>query len=200
MNHLEKLAKNVEKLAGKRVREEVMTGSEHLSADSSPVETTAWFRGALERLEAAVDPETARQIMSQCSCVFPREKLKKYQAQYAQSKNIEDIIVKMKDDPYMPNFEKQGDVLYVTKVPREADKYEKAVTLEEKRLYYCHCPWISFGTEKISATYCYCGSGWFKQIWEGILETPVRVEILETLVGGDEVCKFAIYLPRSGDL
>jgi hypothetical protein len=31
--------------------------------------------------------------------------------------------------------------------------------------------------------------------WEEILQQPVEVEILESVFGGDEVCKIAIYLP-----
>jgi predicted hydrocarbon binding protein len=50
--------------------------------------------------------------------------------------------------------------------------------------------------EQISPTFCYRGAGWYKQIWEGILEKPVeKVEMLQSVCQGDDVCEFAIRLP-----
>lgn len=68
----------------------------------------------------------------------------------------------------------------------------------KKRQLCCHCPRVRDALRSevdISPTYCYCGAGFYKGIWEGILQQPVRVEILETVLQGDEVCKFAMYLP-----
>jgi len=48
---------------------------------------------------------------------------------------------------------------------------------------------------KISPTYCYCGAGFYKDIWEEILQHPVEVEVMESVLKGDDVCKIAIYLP-----
>ena len=51
------------------------------------------------------------------------------------------------------------------------------------------------GDTKLSPTYCYCGAGFYKGLWEGILQKPVMVEILESVMKGDDVCKIAIHLP-----
>jgi len=45
--------------------------------------------------------------------------------------------------------------------------------------------------------YCYCGAGFYKGIWETILREPVRVEVLESVMHGGDVCKIAIHLPES---
>jgi len=69
---------------------------------------------------------------------------------------------------------------------------------EKKRQYYCHCPIVRDVikvSETISPTYCYCGAGYYKGIWEEILQEPIEVEVLESVLKGDEVCKIAIYLP-----
>ena len=69
---------------------------------------------------------------------------------------------------------------------------------EKKRQYYCHCPRVRDAlstSETISPTYCYCGAGFYKGIWEEILQEPVAVEVLESVFQGDEVCKVAVYLP-----
>lgn len=65
-----------------------------------------------------------------------------------------------------------------------------------KRKHCCHCPLVrNHLGEGISPTFCYCGSGWYRQQWEGILGKPVKVEILKSLLKGDDICQFAIHLP-----
>ena len=51
------------------------------------------------------------------------------------------------------------------------------------------------GAETIPVIYCYCGAGFYTGIWEEILQKPVKVEVLESVLKGDDVCTFAIYLP-----
>jgi predicted hydrocarbon binding protein len=36
--------------------------------------------------------------------------------------------------------------------------------------------------ETISPTYCYCGAGFYKGIWEEILQKPVEVKLLESVL------------------
>jgi predicted hydrocarbon binding protein len=52
----------------------------------------------------------------------------------------------------------------------------------------------------ISATYCYCGAGFYKGIWEEILQEPVEVEVLESVLKGDQVCTIAIHLPHHQEI
>lgn len=49
---------------------------------------------------------------------------------------------------------------------------------------------------KLYPTYCYCGAGFYKGIWEEILKKPVKVEVLKTVMKGDDICQIAIYLPN----
>jgi predicted hydrocarbon binding protein len=68
----------------------------------------------------------------------------------------------------------------------------------KRRDYYCHCPRMREALRFVAAvspTYCYCGAGFYKHIWEEILQEPVEIEILETVLKGDDVCRFAIRLP-----
>lgn len=70
---------------------------------------------------------------------------------------------------------------------------------QEKRQYYCHCPRVRDALKTgvtISATYCYCGAGFYKGIWEEILQEPVEVEVLKSVLKGDQVCTIAVHLPR----
>jgi predicted hydrocarbon binding protein len=45
-------------------------------------------------------------------------------------------------------------------------------------------------------TFCYCGAGWYRQQWEGAMGRPVTVEIVKSVLRGDDACQFAIYLPQ----
>jgi predicted hydrocarbon binding protein len=52
------------------------------------------------------------------------------------------------------------------------------------------------GGEPIPVTYCYCGAGFYKGIWEYILQRPVRVEVRESVLKGDDVCRIIVHLPE----
>ena len=76
-------------------------------------------------------------------------------------------------------------------------KYMQETDPEKRRQYYCHCPRVRDALENgetISPTYCYCGAGFYRAIWEEILQKPVEVEVLESVLDGGEVCKIAIRL------
>ena len=86
----------------------------------------------------------------------------------------------------------------MTKVPRNPQAYQSAKTDGEKRLAYCHCPWIRASIDEqreIAPLFCYCATGWDKQLWEGILEKPVQVEVVKSLLKDDDCCTHAIHLP-----
>ena len=70
----------------------------------------------------------------------------------------------------------------------------------EKRKLYCHCPRVRDMVDedpRLPKTYCYCGAGFYQGIWETILDQPVKVEVLKSVMVGDEVCQIAIHLPES---
>jgi hypothetical protein len=86
-------------------------------------------------------------------------------------------------------------------LPFELKEYLKATDPREKGYHYCHCPRvreaIKLPEHGISTTYCYCGAGFYKDIWEKILQQTVEVEVLETALQGCCVCRIAIYLPNT---
>jgi len=44
--------------------------------------------------------------------------------------------------------------------------------------------------------YCYCGAGWYRQQWEGVFDKPVSIKIVKSVLRGDEICRFAIHIPK----
>ena len=92
-----------------------------------------------------------------------------------------------------------GNQLFITKVPYDPAALAKAVTPAERRQAYCHCaivkPYLEDMPASISPTFCWCGSGWYRRLWEGILGGPIQVDHVETLVTGGDCCRLVITLP-----
>ncbi|MHC4106371.1 MAG: DUF6144 family protein [Planctomycetota bacterium] len=56
----------------------------------------------------------------------------------------------------------------------------------------CYCGSVSKTKEAMPITYCYCSTGWYKRLFEEVLEKAVEVEILETIASGADKCEFRI--------
>lgn len=197
---LERMARGLESVVGRTGRDFVLTGAEHLINGHTPAERAEWAIGAIERLDAAVPAEDDRAaIMMGCTHRFPDMLLEQFRAEYARlDGDVRALIPIVHPDPVFHAPELHGNVLHVSKVPADAEAYAAATTDVERRAAYCHCPLIHAAIraeQPVSRTYCYCGAGWFQQIWGGILGQPVKVEVLESVVVGDDRCRFAVHLP-----
>lgn len=88
--------------------------------------------------------------------------------------------------------------LYITKVPYAPEQFLSETDPVMKRYYACHCPFareaILRGETDISRNWCYCSAGFAKHPFETILGRPLRVELLQSVLAGDPVCRFAIDL------
>jgi hypothetical protein len=72
---------------------------------------------------------------------------------------------------------------------------------QKKRYYYCHCPWVKEAFKEsdrpISPVFCNCSAGFYRAYWEIVFDEPVQVDVLESLLMGDSICKFAVHIPES---
>ena len=70
-----------------------------------------------------------------------------------------------------------------------------------KRYWYCHCPWvresIRTGKPKVPETFCNCSAGFTKFYFDAVFGEDVRCDVVETVLGGGDVCKFAVHIPES---
>jgi predicted hydrocarbon binding protein len=48
---------------------------------------------------------------------------------------------------------------------------------------------------KIKDTFCNCSAGFHKKTFEVIFEKTLKVDVLESILKGDDRCRFAIHLP-----
>lgn len=220
---LARLSSCLDEIAGQRIRMEVMKGHEELSSRSSRGEVIAWSKGAMERLDALVAEEKRRKIMSGCACQYPKSDLQEIKRRYETTRDtglahrmlqerFESFLTSLRlDDKLVTEIVKrgwgvagikQGDTIIATKLPKSGylSEYMRETDPAKQRQLYCHCPRIRDvlkTSEVISPTYCYCGAGFYRGIWEEILQQPVMVEVLETVLKGDQVCKIAVHLPSN---
>ena len=217
-----KFADSIEAVAGAEVRRQVMLGSENLSSESSPKKIIDWTRGAMSRLDSLVDKESGKAIMTGCACRYSSSALepikKHYQATgdlQAAHQMLQEQFESLLRDRLKLDRELaediigrgwgsagiiQGNIITATKIPKSGYllEYLQEKDPQKKRQLYCHCPRVRDALkigETLSPTYCYCGAGFYQGIWEEILQRPVRVELLESVLQGDDVCKIAIHLP-----
>jgi hypothetical protein len=103
------------------------------------------------------------------------------------------------DDFWYEKPIRRGNVLYMRKNPYDPEGYEQAATPAECRKAYCHCsfvhPYLDEIPSKLSPTFCFCGAGWYRRLWEGILGQLVKIEHVETLLRGNDQCTLTITLP-----
>jgi hypothetical protein len=219
---LAKFSGRLDEIAGEEIRKEVMKASKGLSSQSSRQEVINWSKAAMERLDSLVDEAKRRQIMTGCACQYPKASLQGIREAYAATKDI-DLAHQMLQEQFESFLKdslqlddelvedivnrgwgsagvKEGNTIVATKIPKSGYfiEYMRETDPQRKRQLYCHCPRIRdvlATSETISPTYCYCGAGFYKGIWEEILQQPVEVEVLESVLQGDEVCRIAIYLP-----
>ncbi|MHA1990268.1 MAG: hypothetical protein ACW981_11235 [Candidatus Hodarchaeales archaeon] len=96
---------------------------------------------------------------------------------------------------------RENNKIFVTKIPYSAKNYFEQEDEKLKRYYFCHNPWIreALKTEEkpIDPIFCNCSGAYFKNYWDYVLDESIKVDVLESVIQGDIVCKFVINLPES---
>ncbi len=219
---LSKLSACLDEAAGEETRQEVMAGCEGLSGRSSSAEVIGWTQGAMQRLAALVDGETASLVMTGCACQYPKEGLQAVRQAYAETRSLavahgmlrEQFEAFLRESLELKEEHVQevlglgwglagileGNRILATKIPKSGhlEAYLEETDPQRRRQYYCHCPRVREALqtgESLPVIYCYCGAGFYKGIWEEILQAPVEVQVLKSVLVGDDVCSIAIHLP-----
>jgi predicted hydrocarbon binding protein len=216
------LASCLDASVGEDVRRQVMRGADHISGQSSRRDVVDWTAEAMRRLEHLVGSERAAEVMTGCSCRYPVEELaairERYQATgdvgVAHGMLLEQFEAFLRDTLALDEEQvttvigrgwglagvRQGNTIVATKIPKSQylTEYLAESDPERRRQLYCHCPRVreAIGDEvRLPEVYCYCGAGFYKHLWEEILQQPVQVEVLSSVLAGDDVCSIAIHLP-----
>lgn len=101
-------------------------------------------------------------------------------------------------NPEIQSAVRVGDTLYTTKIPYDPARYLAESDPVKKRYYACHCPFVREailrGETGLSENWCYCSGGFVKYPYEVLLGRELDVELLQSALKGDPVCRFAIRL------
>jgi len=195
----DRLEKNLDRVLGEKTRNEIMKDRKKLfSLESSKDDRIQWLKETLNRIDKVTNDDEKYEILSCCAHEFSQKRIDFLKSIYQKNKDIDDVMKEMvKDYAWYENPVRKGNKIYVSKIPVNPEGYEKAETIEEKKKNYCHCKFINGNLDKnISPTFCNCGTGWYRQYWEGILDKPVRIKILKSLLKGDDNCQFEIEIPQ----
>ena len=96
---------------------------------------------------------------------------------------------------------REGNTLYITKIPYNAKQYLVETDPVMKRFYVCHCPWVRHGIKAgnlhLDPVFCNCSGGFSKKPWEIIFGQSLQVDVLESALKGDFRCRFAVHLPEN---
>ena len=198
-------AENLERALGTARSETVLAGAEALTVMSTPEQRFRWAKAALEQLDKSASEQEQFEVLSRCAHVYPPGQLEKLKRVYNEARSDSDdplvavdaVRAFMRSDPGWNDEAgyRQGHVVYHTKNPADPEAYEQAKTAEEKRAAYCFCPVIRERLDGgMPTSYCYCGAGWYRQQWETATGKPVRVEVVQSVLRGNEVCQFAVHL------
>jgi hypothetical protein len=219
---LKKFCQGLEEVAGEEIRDLVLRGSEALFSGSSREEVIEWTRGAMERLDSLVEEPGRRAILTGCACQYPRSALEAPRKAFQETGDVdvaqrllqeqfesllrdtlqleEEVVRDVVGGGWGSAGVRERNTIVATKIPKGGSllEYLSEEDPARRRALYCHCPRVRDALNSsvtISPTYCYCGGGFYKGIWEEILRQPVEVELLESVLQGDEVCRFAVRLP-----
>lgn len=216
---LEKLRGRLEADLGPEAAAELMAGSEGLTDDTPERQRAAWTGKLLDRLTEAAGEAAAREIMLGCACLPPRSKLEEARQVYAATGSMESARQILERDFRafltsglglaedaaadivsrgwgMAGVIRDGSII-ATRIPRSGNlrDYLAETDPERRRALYCHCPRVRHlvgSGRELPDLYCYCGGGFYRFIWEYVLDAPVQVELLASVMRGDDVCSFAM--------
>jgi predicted hydrocarbon binding protein len=129
----------------------------------------------MDGLNQNVDEKTLASILEQCGRQCQSQSfIKKARDIYQKSKSTDEFLEKF--GHVYKHLHREGGKVYVV--------YPK-----------CYCSQVNkIPKGKLSGTYCNCSRGWAKALFEGAMGRPVEVIMEESIINGDDQCRFRIAL------
>jgi len=214
-------SENVERILGANAVDDVVPAFDP-DGEYSGEENIEWTQNAMERL-LDIDPEDRVDILTGCAHQIPDEYLEDLREVWERTHDLDELHAYWKDrflrnldrwfgdlSPEQIEFirendwgeagRREGNVILATKMPARAREYFESNDAVERRYLYCHCPRIRAavrrGKNEVLATFCYCGGGFYRSNWERVIGRSVRIELVSSVLGGDDVCRFRITIPE----
>jgi hypothetical protein len=131
----------------------------------------------MQVLDREVDQETRRMVMEACGrrCMSATT-IKKARSLQQEARDLDGLLDRLNQAHIGGGYlEREGTVIRAA--------YDR-----------CYCGSVSKTREPFSATYCHCSCGWYRQLFETLLDRQVEVELLGSIIQGDERCQFLIHI------
>ncbi len=196
---MNKWERSVDACAGCGAGRRVTSGWEQIGSDLEAL--AGWSEKAMERLAVEVpDPAARRGIMLDRSCVFVEEfgdaDIVKLAELYRETGSPAEVVKAMRENPerFGDPFIEEGAIIEIRR-PRDPEAYARAGTPLERRIAACFCPLARETRGSLPLEYCCCSAGWYRGIYEGIFGSPAVVTVEESLLNGDDRCRFTIRIP-----
>jgi len=174
---LEHFQEHVKRLLTGSVREALLYACEEYRVITALRKKTDALRNMMVLLDNGVTEQTRWELMESCGrqCIGGTV-LKSALKLAEQAKDLDDLLVRLNEAHIGGGLlRRKGDVVHA--------EYHR-----------CYCGSVSKTKTAFSPSYCYCSCGWYKQLFETILERPARVELLSSIIQGDDACRFKIHL------
>jgi hypothetical protein len=110
----------------------------------------------------------------------------------------DEVLEFVRSDPEMEGGRRDGDKIYITKIPYNATRYLHETDPKLKRYFACHCPLLReaiLNDQPVSPEACNCSLGHASHYLAG-LGLELKGEVIESAVRGDTRCRFVFSLPR----
>jgi predicted hydrocarbon binding protein len=183
--HIDRFRLSFKEVVGKNPSSVLSIRMSEYKLMKTPAKKASFIKRLMDSLLDKTSKRVAKKVMLACgymmrdgvSRCINEHKIERTKKLYIESKNIKDFIERLSKHGG-GNLKYEGNSIKAT--------YNR-----------CYCGSVSKTKEKIPLTYCYCGAGWYKRLFEEVLDRPVRVEVLQSIVNGADKCVLRIYGVKS---
>ncbi len=184
-NWLDSFRQHCGGLVDEETKGKVLEGWEQVD-EFSKEELSAWLKGVIQRLDKLVDEPTRKKLMQRCGheCADMNNVVQPAVSKRKQFASLDEYLEAEQQAAHKGyRVEKDGQILYVYYMPGDMG-------------LRCYCSlWHGLQDDEIaSPTWCNCSRSHVEKIWSAVLEKPVKVELMESRIAGDQECKFAVHL------
>jgi predicted hydrocarbon binding protein len=165
--------------AGPELAQKIMRDYAAFECGANLKQKAAWLRQMIERLEQDCSPELCKEVMQACGqkcCGITTRK--KALELWKKSPSLQEFLAILNQHGIGGG--------------RLALKDEHTVTGGYDQ---CFCGQVKqTETPFPTLTYCQCSTGWYKRLFETVLNKEVRVEVLQSIISGEKSCEFVIHI------
>jgi len=109
------------------------------------------------------------------------------------------VVEWIKAHPEVQVGVRDGEFIYVSKIPYDVDRWLVSPDPGERRRLACHCPLaassITAEAAGVPAAWCACSAGYEKFKFDVVFGTETECRVVESVLAGAPRCRFAVRIP-----